>query len=270
MQVIHFKSNQSKSKKRFPSVKKELLLAAALVIVLVGFWESKVSSPTLHNSIKPTTTFNKAEYSVNDPTSIWVVVNKGRSLPAKYIPSDLVVPNIPLRLPATDPEMQLNKPAARELEYMVENANSDGYQLKLASGYRSYTYQVGLYNGYVNKQGQTSADASSARAGHSEHQTGLAADLEPADRQCEVELCFADTAEGRWLAENAYKYGFIIRYQKGQENLTGYEYEPWHVRFVGKELALQIHKNAQTLEQFFDLPNYTNYPSKSYQLTVGG
>jgi len=118
----------------------------------------------------------------------------------------------------------------------------------------------------VSSQGRAQTDASSARPGHSEHQTGLAADIEPASRQCEVQNCFADTPEGQWLAVNAYKYGFIVRYQKDTQNLTGYEYEPWHIRYVGLSLANEVQRTHKTLEQTFHLPVYTAYPATNYIL----
>jgi len=213
--------------------------------------------------------FNKSQYSINDPTSIWAVVNKGRLLPADYIPPDLVAPNVPLRLPASDPEMQIRSVAAAPLQQMFKAAKEQNLKLMVSSGYRSYNLQESLYRGYVSAQGQQKADSSSARPGHSEHQTGLALDVEPSDRTCEVEPCFADTPEGKWLASNAYRYGFIIRYEKGQEELTGYEYEPWHLRYIGVELSQQIHKTNQTLEQFFKLPKAKNYPAEVFQLRTG-
>ena len=214
--------------------------------------------------------FNKKQYSINDPSSLWVIVNKGRVLPSAYVPSNLVTPDVPLRLSASSSEMHVRADTAQALQAMFTAASSQGIKLMLASGYRSYTEQVGLYNGYVAGQGQAAADLSSARPGHSEHQTGLAADVEPASRTCEVEQCFDATPEGQWLAANTHKYGFIIRYQKGQESLTGYEYEPWHIRYVGIALAAQIKASGQTLEQFFDLPAYADYSANSYQLKSGG
>jgi D-alanyl-D-alanine carboxypeptidase len=165
--------------------------------------------------------------------------------------------------------MQLRSDSASALEQMVSSANKQSIHLMLASGYRSYVEQVSVYASEVKNNGQAGADKESARPGHSEHQTGLAADLEPASRTCEIDPCFADKPEGKWLAANAYKYGFIIRYQQTQESLTGYKYEPWHVRYIGNALANQIHQNGQTLEQFFGLAAYGDYPSTSYQLGAG-
>jgi D-alanyl-D-alanine carboxypeptidase len=205
--------------------------------------------------------FNRQQYSLTDPASLWLVVNKIRPLnPKDYAPADLVVPNVPLRLNSNQEEMHVRAQTAKAMESMVNDAGKQGIKLMLASGYRSYNFQVNLYNGYVKQQGQAEADKQSARPGYSEHQTGLAADLEPASRTCEVEQCFAATPEGKWLAANAYKYGFVIRYADGKDKTTGYEYEPWHVRYVGTSLATEMHKqHVSTLEEFFGLPAAPDY-----------
>lgn len=204
--------------------------------------------------------FDKRQYSLSQPTSIWVVVNKQRPLnPADYVPPDLTVPDVPLRVPGND-SMQLRQPAAQALEMMFAAAKSVGLPLMLSSGYRSYSYQVGLYGGYVKSMGQAGADAISARPGYSEHQTGLAADIEPLDEKCDVSVCFANLPAGKWLAANAYKYGFIMRYPADKVKITGYDYEPWHFRYVGVSLSTELHKlHIETLEEFFGLPAAPNY-----------
>jgi D-alanyl-D-alanine carboxypeptidase len=209
---------------------------------------------------KTTPSFNKSLYSTTDSTSIWAVVNKQHSLsPKDYVPADLVFPSVPLRVPGNE-SMQLRQVTATAMEQMFAGAKTDGIKLMLSSGYRSYTYQVNLYNGYVSSQGQTTADTQSARPGYSEHQTGLAADVEPLSKNCEVEECFGATAEGKWVAANAYKYGFIIRYTAGDESITGYEPEPWHIRYIGTELSNELHRtNTSTLEQFFGIKGGTVY-----------
>jgi D-alanyl-D-alanine carboxypeptidase len=261
---IYTKNQTSKSKKKSIGI---ILIIAALIAVSF-YTQSNENSKQSHEvkTYSNTPAFNKKLYSINDPASIWVVVNKGRVLPSNYVPADLMNPSIPLRLSTGSEEMLIRKQAALALQSMNQAAGKQNVHFMLASGYRSYSFQVNLYAGYVRTQGQHSADISSARAGHSEHQTGFAADLEPVSRTCEVEVCFANTREGKWLAANAYKYGFIVRYPKSKENLTGYEYEPWHVRYIGTKLASQLYKNSQTMEQFFGLPNYTSYPASSYSL----
>lgn len=224
---------------------------------------SNSTGQTLQNSPPA---FNKNQFSVDQAGSLWAVVDKGRILPSTYVPEGLAAPKIPLRLGSASLEMHVRADTAVALEQMATEAISQGVHLMLASGYRSYNNQVATYNGFVRTDGVAKADTYSARPGHSEHQTGLAADLEPVSRKCELQDCFGDTPEGRWLADNCYKFGFIIRYQKGAQNLTGYQYEPWHVRYVGKDLAAQVQQSGKTLEQFFDLPIYTSYPNQSIQL----
>jgi D-alanyl-D-alanine carboxypeptidase len=228
-----------------------LILGVAALVYSLGIKTQENTAPrssNTSNSSSPGPSFNEDQYSVNDPASIWAVVNKGRVLPSAYVPSGLTVPAVPLRLSGGAQEMHLAKEAASALEVMNSAANAQNIHLMLASGYRSYSTQVAVYGAEVKNYGLTQADRESARPGHSEHQSGLSADLEPANRACEISQCFATTPEGKWLAENAYKYGFIIRYQKDKENITGYEYEPWHVRYVSTGLAAQLYKSGQTLE----------------------
>jgi len=206
--------------------------------------------------------FDKTAHSLTDPTSIWIVVNKTRPLaPKTYTPANLVVPNIPLRSNITSTEKYVSSAMAGPLETMVAAAKQEGVHLDLESGYRSYSFQVTLYNSYVKQQGQAVADSQSARPGYSEHQTGLAADLGgTSNPSCNVEDCFSDTPEGKWLAANAYKYGFIIRYPADKVKVTGYIYEPWHIRYIGTDLSNELHnKGIETLEEFFGLPAAPDY-----------
>lgn len=207
----------------------------------------------------PAPSFNKSQFSLDDPASNWVVVNKKRPLkPADYAPSDLRMPAVPLRLQT--PEMQLRNEAATAVEALVAAAKAESINLMVASGYRSHDLQKTVYNNFVKSEGQAEADRTSARPGHSEHQTGLAVDLGPTNRRCEIEQCFADLPEGEWVAANAHKFGFVLRYAEGKEAVTGYDYEPWHLRYVGVPLAEEMHRqNVQTLEEFFDLPAAPTY-----------
>lgn len=246
-----------------------LLIIVIGIIAGIGYGihqqhDSTSTQQPTHTVAQPkknvTASFDKRQYSTTDPSSIWVVVNKQNALrPKDYVPNDLVVPNVPLRVPGNE-SMQLRQATATAMQEMFAGAKKDGIDLMLSSGYRSYTYQVNLYNGYVASQGQATADTQSARPGYSEHQTGLAADVEPLSKNCEVESCFGDTPEGKWVAANAYKYGFIVRYPTGDESITGYEPEPWHVRYVGTKLATELHRtNTATLEQFFGIKGGTVY-----------
>ena len=242
--------------------KRTLIFSMLVVAVIVAtlFATRTVSAPdavTLPGraSIRQST-------SLSDPTSISVVVNKLRPLvPNTYEPNDLVVPSFPHRANITDTESHVSQKIVSDLEAMVAAASAAGKQLNLQSGYRSYNFQISLYNGYVESQGQSVADSQSARPGYSEHQTGLAADLgSVSSPECNVMQCFADTPEGKWLAVNAYKYGFIIRYPAGKQSVTGYEYEPWHIRYVGKQIALNMHnRNTETLEEYYKLSPAPDY-----------
>lgn len=212
---------------------------------------------------KPTpAAFNKQKFSLTDPTSPWVIANKHNALsPKTYVPADLVVPNVPLRSNITSDEKQLRVETARALEKMIAAAKVDGVSLNVQSGYRSYNFQVTLYNRYVQQQGQAQADTQSARPGYSEHQTGFSVDLGGATRpSCNIETCYGDTTEGKWIAEHAHEYGFVVRYPEGKTSITGYVYEPWHLRYVGTELSTEMNKTqVLTLEEFFGLEAAPTY-----------
>jgi D-alanyl-D-alanine carboxypeptidase len=244
-------------------MKKLPLIISVILIGLVGWFVFTQNNKTDDGKTSDTSaqTFDKKKYSLEDPSSLWVISNKQRPLdPSSYEPTDLVAPNVPLRLDAGTEEMQMRKEAATAIEQMFADAKKDGLTLMVSSAFRSYDYQEGLYNTYVKQQGRAVADTQSARPGYSEHQTGWAVDVEPSSRECEVEECFADTPEGKWVAENAYKYGFVIRYHEGKQDTTGYIYEPWHLRYVAKDLAAEIKKQGNpTLEEFFGLPKAPDY-----------
>jgi D-alanyl-D-alanine carboxypeptidase len=249
------------------------LTLAAAIIIAVFLLAQKLHSNTNSSQTSRTTSqnnatqstdqpagFDKSQFSLTDPTSMWVIVNKKRPLkPQNYVPDDLVTPNLPLRVPGNE-SMQMRRQTSQALETLFAAAKADNTPLMVSSGYRSYTYQVSLYGKYVSDQGQATADTQSARPGYSEHQTGLAVDVEPLDQKCDVEVCFADTSAGKWIAADAYKYGFVIRYPEGKTAITGYEYEPWHIRYVGIDLATEMHnKHIATLEEFFGLPAAPDY-----------
>ena len=157
-----------------------------------------------------------------------LIVNKSYSLPQDYAPG-------------LDPE------AEAAFNRMAADAADEGLNIWIASGYRSYEYQSKIYNNYSTMYGSETADTFSARPGHSEHQTGLAIDMNSIDDS------FADTPESDWVKENCYKYGFIIRYPKGKEDITGYKYEPWHVRYLGEETAEKVYNSGLTLEEYLGI-----------------
>lgn len=188
---------------------------------------------------------------VAEPQSMTVLVNKQRQLPDQYTPNDLVFPNVPYLLPAKSEKRQMRKEAAAALEQLFAAAKADGISLAGVSAYRSHAYQKALFNRYVQKDGLEKARTYSALPGTSEHETGLAIDVSGADGKCAATSCFAGTKEAKWLAQHAHEYGFIIRYPEGKDNITGYMYEPWHLRYVGNEVAQAITQKNITLEEYF-------------------
>ena len=204
----------------------------------------------------PTPTFDRSAFSLDDPMSMWVISNKHRALnPADFAPSDLSVVNgVPNEF-----SQPLREAAARAVEQIYAQGQAEGVNFGIISAYRDYNTQVALYNKYVNRDGQAAADTYSARPGHSEHQTGLAVDFDDGG-SCYLDTCFESTAAGTWLAANAYKYGFVLRYPNGKEAVTGFMYEPWHFRYVGVELATEMHNSGvSTLEEFFGLESAPGY-----------
>lgn len=216
------------------------------------------TEPTKEDSPTPPATLNKDRYSVSEAGSLWWVVNKARPLnPKTYVPPNLVYPNVPLRAPG-DASMHIRSDVAVAAKQLFDAAKAAGYAPLLSSGYRSYNTQNSVYNGYVASDGQAAADTYSARPGHSEHQTGLAFDICNSGN-CQLEESFADTGLGKWVAQNAHRYGFTIRYHKGKQHITGFTYEPWHLRYVGTDLASELYKTGLTLEEYFELPAAPNY-----------
>lgn len=190
---------------------------------------------------------------VTNPDSYEVLVNRKRSLPEDYVPADLVsFTNVPTCL--ADPEInQMRKVASEALTELFKAAKEEiNIQLYARSGYRSYSTQVALYNRYVANHGQEEADTFSARPGQSEHQTGLTVDITSDSMNKELDEPFGETEEGKWVAENAHKYGFIIRYPKDKEDITGYMYEPWHLRYLGKDLAREVYDSGLTFDEFME------------------
>jgi D-alanyl-D-alanine carboxypeptidase len=163
-----------------------------------------------------------------------LMVNKSYSLPADYDPG-------------VDPE------AERAFTQMQLDAKTEGLNIYISSSYRSYNYQVGTYNRYVQNDGVEMADTYSARPGFSEHQTGLCFDLNTIDDS------FGATPESAWVSANCYKYGFIIRFPEGKEEFTGYKYEPWHIRYVGIDRATKIWQSGLSMEEYYGVQSvYAN------------
>lgn len=187
----------------------------------------------------------------NEDDDIAKLVNKEFSLEEGYKPDDLVVPNVRLYCSEKEERSHLRYVAAEALEEMFRAADSEGIELCLVSAFRSSGYQQGLYNNSLMRRGQEYTERYIAKPNHSEHQTGLVADISTRGMNYELEPRFRYTVEGQWLANNAHKYGFILRYKEGREKDTGYSFEPWHFRYVGKELSQYIYENDLILEDLY-------------------
>lgn len=181
-----------------------------------------------------------------------ILVNKQIALPAGYKPTDLVTANIDFVDTASGERRMLRKEAAQAIEKLMAGAKAAGIDLKGTSAFRSYDYQVQLFNAYVAKDGKEQAMKYSAPPGHSEHQTGLAIDVSSASVGYQLTQSLEQTKEGKWLADNAHTYGFIVRYQRAYEAETGYMFEPWHLRYIGVEHATNVHKTNVPFERYLE------------------
>ncbi|MBX3088095.1 MAG: M15 family metallopeptidase [Cryobacterium sp.] len=241
------------------------LVAGAVVVSLAACAPERVpvapatTAPVILPSpiAKVKSFFDKHKYSIDDPLSIWVINDKLRPLnPINYAPPDMVQAKVrSIFTPLMRPE------AAAAIEKMFAAAKAEGAgEMLIQNSYRSYQTQVNVHQNWVNQLGEKGADAQSARAGYSEHQTGWTADVGAYPAKCSITQCFGDTPQGKWLAANAWRFGFVIRYPEGKQDVTGYIYEPWHVRYVGTYLSTEMHETGiLTLEEFFDLPPAPDY-----------
>lgn len=196
----------------------------------------------------------KSTKEVVNLKDILVLVNKERVLPSDYVPPDLVVPDVRYGSNMEPQKKLMRREAAEALEELFQNSDQQKTMLYSISAYRSFQTQKKLYNQKVKLVGEDEANQYVAYPGQSEHQTGLAVDVTN-EKGMKNTLTddFGDTKEGKWLKDNAYKYGFIIRYLKGKESITGYHYEPWHIRYVGKKAAKEVHEKGMILEEYLDM-----------------
>ncbi|WP_071394511.1 M15 family metallopeptidase [Bacillus tuaregi] len=191
---------------------------------------------------------------IQNPTNRMVLVNKEYALPDGYEPEDLVRPNVAFSFGDQDIEKSyLRKEAAEALEKMFTEGTSNGVHLFAVSGYRSYDRQQQVFTAEVGRVGEELAVQAVAVPGYSEHQTGLSMDISSESASFGLTEQFGETTEGRWLQENAHRFGFILRYPSGKESITGYQYESWHYRYVGVEAATEIFENNLTLEEYFNI-----------------
>ncbi|WLD46738.1 D-alanyl-D-alanine carboxypeptidase family protein [Candidatus Nanosynbacter lyticus] len=185
-----------------------------------------------------------------DDADLWRIVNKSQSFAnPRYQPSDLRLVSAPTLPGRGQDERSLRAVLMPDLEKLIAAARNAGVTIYVGSGYRSYATQASLFASNVRQHGEAKANRFSSRPGHSEHQSGLAVDFGGIDRACWVEDCFEQTTASKWLAAHAHEYGFILRYPKGKEKITGYQYEPWHFRYVGRELAGALHQSGLTMEE---------------------
>ena len=193
--------------------------------------------------------------------SEWVVVNKLRPLsPLDFEPQVREIRSSESL--DNSRGLELRDVAATALEAMASEMLFQGAgQMFVNSAYRSYEYQRELFVDQVDQYGEAEALVRSAKAGHSEHQTGLAVDVSVPAQGCAIMQCFGDTVAGKWIAENSWKFGYIVRYERDTTSITGYTYEPWHLRYVGIEIARTYANNGiHTLEDFWGFPAAENYP----------
>ncbi len=191
---------------------------------------------------------------IQNATNTMALVNKGLALPNGYVPPDLVRPKVAFSFGDQDIEKSyLRKEAGAALELMFSEAVKNGIHLFAVSGYRSYERQKAVFDAEVNMVGYEKAVQAVAVPGNSEHQTGLSMDISSESANFGLTEQFGETEEGRWLANNAHRFGFIQRYPKDKEQITGYQYESWHYRYVGVKAATQIFENQLTLEEYFNM-----------------
>ena len=220
----------------------KLIIAGLLMSALTA---CSSEEPAVTEAVNYTKTYEPLTFSNLDiPVNIEVIdgityangvliVNKEIPLPEDY-----------------NPEMQPE--VIEAYTQMFEDGAAEGLNFELVSGFRSYDYQAELYNNYVSRDGKEAADRYSAEPGHSEHQTGLAIDVGSYDSAVLLQTSFEYTPEFQWMKDVAHEYGFIIRYMKGKEDITGYMYEPWNLRYVGDK-ATEIYESGLTLEEYFGL-----------------
>ncbi len=188
------------------------------------------------------------QYTINEPENNLVFIKKGFQVSKDYIPQDLVKVSIPIAPDNT--HNMLRKEAAQALKKMYDDALQLDYHLVLNSGYRSYREQKKIYDDYFTIYDEVTASGLVALPGSSEHQLGLGADLTSQSVIDKQRMVFGDTKEYQWVRKNAHLYGFILRYPQNQSALTGTANEPWHIRYVGKDVAQEIYKNQWTFEDY--------------------
>ncbi|MFA1739736.1 D-alanyl-D-alanine carboxypeptidase family protein [Lysinibacillus fusiformis] len=218
--------------------------------------EQPKSTETNKSTVQDSSTTEKTDTTPETPEKPEQQPDENGYLPNQTLPTEptyikgILLANKIYPLPSTFAPEE-NPEARQALNQMLEAAKQQGFDLVAFSGYRSFEYQTTLYNNYVNRDGQAAADRYSARPGYSEHQTGLAFDIgERGKEDLWLTEEFGETPAGQWLFAHAQEYGFILRFPQNKEEITGYMYESWHYRYVGKDIAKEIAKQSITLEEY--------------------
>lgn len=265
-----------------------LFIAVAIFVVVKFVYNKDVSANLKREEVATTWSVEKygsdkeekslvnsnAKKIDRDPDSITVLVNKENSIEEEYKPSDLVEPKIEFCFNYKDEKRKMRKEAAQNLELLFQGANYYGHTLQGVSGFRSFARQKTIYEYNLIKNGFEYTQVYSAMPGTSEHQTGLAIDITCPSLNGRLSDTFGETKEGKWVAKNCYKYGFIIRYPKNKSDVTGYGYEPWHIRYVGYDLAKYLYDNNMTLDEYYgykmdmNIVNRSVYAYYDYLLTM--
>ncbi len=238
-------------------------LAGAVYVFMIRNDETVTVTETSDNALsslaKPEQRSNQQGGQQGEKMPDILVINKQNPIqPLDYVP-DLVVPDVRLRLSPGAEQMQIDRSISDDIKAMFAAAEAEGVTLVFGSGYRSAGTQKQFYDSYVARDGKEAADTYSARPGYSEHQSGLSFDVTSPSGACHLEICFENTPEGQWMAANAADYGFILRYPDGASAITGYQYEPWHFRYVGAEYAQEITARGLTLEEYLGLSPAPTY-----------
>ena len=260
------RSNANKQKKKKHSGVSVLFLAFLAIAAIVLFvWvkpakEAKIAEKTQqqeeqipgaegYESESETEPEAEEPVSTVDKSQI-LLVNKTHPLGEDYVPSDLVTVEHCVDGVGTKETRTMCAEAAEALEKLIAGAADAGYEIAMRTGFRSYEYQQNLFASYASRNGEEAANKYSAKAGESEHQSGLCCDVSSPSVGWQLSYDYGKTEEGKWLSEHAAEYGFIVRYLEGKEDITGYNYEPWHIRYVGVDAAMEIYEAGLTLEEY--------------------
>ena len=244
----------AKRKTRRKRKRRGIIAFAFITLILTSYFfinlNNRRVNSTNYNVVGSIGNFRDSTNQSNGSQNL-SLVNKSNSLSRNYQPDDLVIPNIRFDNIADDMVQYVRYDAAIALEELFNAAESQGINLIAISGYRSYSYQDRVYRNEVNMVGKIEAEKYVAKAGESEHQTGLSMDI-LSDEYLSLDDGFENTIAFNWLEDNMSKFGFILRFPKGKEDITGYSYEPWHIRYVGISAATEIMQEGLTLEEYLN------------------